>query len=133
LLRASDSGDALITGLAYVVIGLSVVAMAWGLLTAAMNKPPGAAQLIFAAVLESVTLVQSIIAGVKLASGFQPAELATTIGYLIGIVVLVPIAWFWANAERTRFAGVVLAVAALSVFGMTLRLLVLWTPLTGTA
>jgi hypothetical protein len=133
LLRASDSGDALITGLAYVVIGLSVVAMGWGLLTAAMNKPPGAAQLIFAAVLQSVTMVQSIIAGVKLAAGFQPAELATTIGYLIGIVILVPIAWFWANSERTRFSGVVLAVAALSVFGMTLRLLVLWTPLTGTA
>jgi hypothetical protein len=38
------------------------------------------------------------------------------------------VAWFWANSERTRFSGVVLAVAALAVLGMTLRLLVLWTP-----
>ena len=55
-------------------------------------------------------------------------EPATTVGYLIGIVILIPIAWFWANNERTRFSGVVLAVAALAVLAMTLRLLVLWNP-----
>jgi hypothetical protein len=60
--------------------------------------------------------------------GFRPAELATTIGYLIGIVILIPIAWLWANVERTRFSGIVLAVAAFAVLAMTLRLLVLWTP-----
>jgi hypothetical protein len=43
-------------------------------------------------------------------------------------VLLIPVAWFWANAERTRFSGIVLAVAALAVIAMTLRLLVLWTP-----
>jgi hypothetical protein len=60
--------------------------------------------------------------------GFRPAELITTIGYLLVIVILIPIAWFWANSERTRYSGVVMAVAALSVLGMTLRLLSLWTP-----
>jgi hypothetical protein len=30
--------------------------------------------------------------------------------------------------ERTRFSGIVLAVAALSVLAMTLRLLTLWVP-----
>ena len=54
--------------------------------------------------------------------------MATTVGYLIGIVVLIPIAWFWANVERTRFSGVVLAVAAFAVLAMTLRLLTLWVP-----
>ena len=63
-----------------------------------------------------------------LVTGFRPRELATTIGYLVGIIVLIPIAWFWANVERTRFSGVVLAVAAAAVAAMTLRLLVLWTP-----
>jgi hypothetical protein len=43
-------------------------------------------------------------------------------------VILIPIAWFWANNERTRFSGVVLAVAAFAVLAMTLRLLVLWSP-----
>ena len=47
---------------------------------------------------------------------------------LIGILVLIPIAWFWANVERTRFSGVVLAIAAFAVLGMMLRLVVIWTP-----
>jgi hypothetical protein len=118
----------MIDALAYVVIALTGVATIWGLVTAVANNPPGKAQLLFAAGVEVVTVVQSIIAAAKLAAGFRPVELATTIGYLIGIVILIPIAWFWANAERNRFSGIVLAVAALGVLAMTLRLLVLWTP-----
>ena len=118
----------MIDALAYVVIALAGVAAIWGLVTAVANKPPGKAQLLFAAGVEVVTLIQSITAAAKLAAGFRPVELATTIGYLIGIVILIPIAWLWANAERNRFSGIVLAVAALAVLAMTLRLLVLWTP-----
>jgi hypothetical protein len=118
----------MIDALAYVVVALAGIAMIWGVVTAVANKPPGKAQLLFAAGVEVVTVVQSIIAAAKLAAGFRPVELATTIGYLIGIVILIPIAWLWANAERNRFSGVVLAVAALAVLAMTLRLLVLWTP-----
>jgi hypothetical protein len=118
----------MIDALAYVVVALAGVAVIWGLVTAAANKPPGKAQLLFAAGVEVVTVVQSILAATKLAAGFRPVELATTIGYLIGIVILIPIAWLWANVERNRFSGVVLAVAALGVLAMTLRLLVLWTP-----
>ena len=118
----------MIDTLAYVVIALAAVTAIWGLVTAVANKPPGRAQLLFAAGVEVVTVVQSIIAAAKLAAGFRPVELATTIGYLVGIVILIPVAWFWANAERNRFSGIVLAVAALAVLAMTLRLLVLWTP-----
>jgi hypothetical protein len=118
----------MIDALAFVVIALAAVAVIWGLVTAVINKPPGKAQLLFAAGVEVVTVVQSIVAAAKLASGFRPVELATTIGYLIVIVLLIPIAWFWANSERSRFSGIVLAVAALAVLAMTLRLLVLWTP-----
>lgn len=118
----------MIDALAFVVIALAAVAVIWGLVTAVINKPPGKAQLLFAAGVEVVTVVQSIVAAAKLAAGFRPVEMATTIGYLIVIVLLIPIAWFWANSERSRFSGIVLAVAALAVLAMTLRLLVLWTP-----
>lgn len=114
--------------LAYVVMALAGAMVVWGLVTAAVDKPPGRAQLLYAAGVEVVTLVQTVIAFVVLAQGFRPVELATTIGYLIGVVVLIPVAWFWANVERTRFSGVVLAVAGLSVAVMTLRLLQLWVP-----
>ena len=118
----------MIDALAYAVAGLAGVAVIWGIVTAIMNKPPGKAQLLYAAGLEAVTAIQSVIAAAKIIGGFRPAELATTIGYLIGIVILIPIAWFWANAERNRFSGIVLAVAALAVLAMTLRLIMLWTP-----
>ena len=98
----------MIAVLAYVVMALSGGMVVWGLVTAALDKPPGRAQLLYAAGVE--------------------VELATTIGYLLGVVVIIPVAWFWANVERTRFSGVVLAVAGLAVAVMTLRLLQLWVP-----
>jgi hypothetical protein len=118
----------MIDALAYTVVALAGIAVIWGVATAIANKPPGKAQLLYAAGLEVVTMVQSIIAAAKLIGGFRPGELATTIGYLIGIVILIPVAWFWANVERNRFSGIVLAVAALAVLAMTLRLIMLWTP-----
>ena len=114
--------------LATLVMALAGVGVIWGVTTAVIDKAPGPKQLIFAALVELVTVVQSVIAVARLGLGFRPAELITTIGYLIVIVVLIPVAWFWANSERTRYSGVVMAVAALSVLGMTLRLLALWTP-----
>ena len=76
--------------LAYIVISLAGVSVLWGLVTTIANRPPGKAQLLFAALVELVTVVQSLIAGVRLVGGFRPVELATTIGYLLGIVLLVP-------------------------------------------
>ena len=110
------------------VLVLSLIATLWGLTTAVANKPPGAKQLIFAAVVELATVLQSLVAATRLVLGFRPVELATTIGYVIVIVLWIPFAWLWANSERTRFSGVVMAVAALCVFAMTLRLITLWTP-----
>ena len=118
----------MIPALAYVVLVLAGVAVIWGIVTTIADKPPGKAQLLFAAAVWLVTVVQSVVAGIRLAAGFRPQSPATLIGYLIGIVLLIPVAWFWANTERTRYSGLVLAVAALAVLAMTLRLLTLWTP-----
>lgn len=117
----------MIPALAYALVALSGAAAVWGLVTAVLDRPPGKAQLLFDAGVWLVTVVQSAVALVRLAGGFRPVEPATTIGYLLAVLVLIPLAWFWANTERTRWSGVVLAVAALSVLAMTLRLLVLWT------
>ncbi len=117
----------MIPALAYALLALSGAAGVWGLLTAALDKPPGKAQLLFAAGVWLVTALQSVIGLVRLAAGYRPVETATTTGYLLVILVLIPLAWFWANSERTRWSGVVLAVAAFSVLSMTVRLLQLWT------
>ena len=116
----------MINWLAYVVFGVALISTGWGIVTALVNKAPGNAQIYAAGLLELLVIVQSIAAAVQLVGGYRPLEFATTIGYLIGIVVLVPIAVFWALSERTRFSGVVMGVAALAVLAMTLRLLNLW-------
>ena len=124
--QTSRTGPSVIAGLAYALIALAGASGVWGLLTAMLDKPPGKAQLLFAAGLWLLTATQSVVALARLAAGYRPADLATTIGYLLAILILIPLAWFWANNERTRWSGVVLAVAALSVLAMTLRLLQLW-------
>lgn len=116
----------MIAVLAGIVIGLGLVCTGWGITTLALNKPVGRAQLIANAVLEVVTLTQSVIAMVGLAQGHRPAEFGTTVGYLIVVVILIPIAGLWAFNDRSRFGGGVLAVAAFAVLAMTLRLLQLW-------
>ena len=118
----------MIPALAYALMALAGVAALWGLLTAVLDQAPGKALLLVAAGVWVVTAVQSVFGLVRLAGGFRPTEPATTVGYLLAILVLIPLAWFWANSERTRWSGVVLAVAALSVLSMTLRLVQLWTP-----
>lgn len=118
----------MIFGLALVVMVLSGVSMLWGLLTAVIKKPPGAAQLLFAAVVELAAVAQAAVAFAVLAAGFRPAEYGVAVGYLIGSLLLIPAAWFWANNERTRYSGLVLAVAAAGLLVMTTRLLSLWVP-----
>ena len=108
--------------LSYIVVGLSVIGGIWGLITTARNYAPGRRQLIFAAVAELGVVVQSIIGFVRIGP-LHPAEVGTTIGYLIAVIVLVPVAWVWANLERTRWSGLVLFVAFVAVIAMTLRLL----------
>ena len=66
----------MIDALAYTVVALAGVGVIWGIVTAIANKPPGKAQLLYAAGLEAVTVVQSIIAVAKIIGGFRPVELA---------------------------------------------------------
>jgi hypothetical protein len=124
--QTTQAGPSVIPALAYALLALSGAAGVWGLLTAVLDKPPGKAQLLFAAGVWVVTIAQSAIGLVRVASGYRPVEMATTVGYLLAILIIIPLAWFWANNERTRWSGVVLAVAAFSVLAMTLRLLQLW-------
>jgi len=71
------------------------------------------------------TLVQSVVAGHELLQGRRPPELATYVGYLLGIVVVLPLAGAWALAERTRWSGLVVAVGGFTVAVMTARLVML--------
>ena len=106
--------------------GVAVLLAAAGLASTLARRRIGLLHLAGAAVLEAVLLLQAVVAAVALAGGQRPADLPTFLGYLTG-VLLVPVAGvLWARTEASRWAGTVLAVAALAAAVMMWRLLQLW-------
>lgn len=92
----------------------------------ARDRSTGTLALGACVVVELVVLAQAVWAVVAVVRGTHPAEQATFIGYLAGVVFVLPVAAFWSLAERSRWNGVVLGVAALTVAFMTLRLQQMW-------
>ncbi|WP_346620732.1 hypothetical protein [Blastococcus montanus] len=111
------------------VVAISVVAavlVVLGVASSVAGRRIGVLHLAGAGLLEALVLAQGAIAAVAMAGGDTPADTPTFLGYLFG-VVLIPVAGvLWAHAERTRWAGIVLAVAAAAVGVMVWRLLQLW-------
>lgn len=110
-----------------VVVVVLVVALAgWAGWRTARDRPVILRQLWAGAVVEALLLVQVVVAVVQVARGHDPAEGATFWGYLVTVLVILPLAALWAFAERTRWSSVVLLVAALTVAFLQYRLLLLW-------
>jgi hypothetical protein len=112
------------SGLVAAVVTAALLTSVCGAVTAIQNRPPGRITLATAALASVLTLVQSVLAGIDLARG-RPPETVTYIAYLIGIVVVLPLAVAWSIAERTRWSGVVVAVGGITVAVMTARLVML--------
>ena len=114
------------TLLVVAVTGVAVVLAVLGVASTLARRQIGLVHLAVAGVLEALLLIQAVVAVVAMAGGERPPETATFVGYLAG-VVLVPVdGSLWAYNERTRWAGTVLAVAAVVVAVMVWRLLQLW-------
>jgi hypothetical protein len=113
----------------FLVGTITVVALllaALGAVSTLARRRIGLVHLVGAGVLEAVLLVQGVLVVVAMTGGERPADTATFVSYLLG-VLLVPVAGvLWARSERTRWAGTVLAVAGLVVAVMVWRLLQLW-------
>ncbi|WP_040338844.1 hypothetical protein [Candidatus Blastococcus massiliensis] len=104
---------------------VSVVVVVVGVASTLARRRIGLVHLVAAAVLEVLLLVQAAVALLAM-DGETPADTASFLGYLSG-VVLVPVAGvLWARTEMTRWAGTVLAVAGAAVGVMIWRLLELW-------
>ena len=108
---------------------ITVVALLLAVLGAASTvagRRIGLVHLLGAGLLEVLLLVQAAITAAAMAGGARPADPATFVSYLVS-VLLVPVAGvLWARTDRSRWAGTVLAVAALVVAVMIWRLLQLW-------
>lgn len=77
-------------------------------------------------VLEVGLLAQLVVGIVQLATDDRRIETATFLGYLITMVLIPPVAGFWALLERTRWGPVVMVVACLTIPVLVIRLRQVW-------
>ncbi|WP_380168060.1 hypothetical protein [Jannaschia sp. R86511] len=113
-----------------VVLVLSVgatVLTVWGLVAARRGRAPGRAMLWTGAGLELLLLGQAAVAVVLMATGSGPVgSTVLFVSYLATVVCVLPLAVWWASAERDRWSSAVVAVAAFTVAAMVLRLWDVW-------
>lgn len=111
---------------------LALAAAAWSVALIVLNKPllpvtkPKLGLAALLALLEAGLLVQAVVGFVQLAGLDRQIDKLSFAGYLVGPVVILPLALMWSASERTRWSGGVLAVACLSVPVMIVRLGQIW-------
>jgi hypothetical protein len=76
---------------------------------------------------ELALLAQLVIGLVALGRTDRDVEAVTFVSYLVGSVLILPVAVFWSLAERTRSGTAVLIVGIFAAGVMVLRLHSIWT------
>jgi hypothetical protein len=104
----------------------ALLAAAWALLLLVADRRLGLALFGLLAVLEFALLVQAVAGVVQLLGTDRAVERLSFVGYLVGSLLILPIATVVALAERSRWAGGVLLVRCLTIPVMVLRLQQIW-------
>jgi hypothetical protein len=112
--------------LAYVLVGSTVALALFGLVSTVLADPPGPAHVRATGAVEALLVLQALLAAARVYGGERPAEVSTFLIYLLVSVCVLPIGLQFARAEPTRWGGAVIAVAAVAVGTVVLRLLSLW-------
>lgn len=99
---------------------------AWSALRTAQDRRVGGGQLIACAALTLALVAQAVAGFVALAVADRPVESVTFVGYHLTVVVLLPLGALWAIGERSRWGNGVLALAALVVPVLLVRLVQVW-------
>jgi hypothetical protein len=110
----------------WAVVGASMLLAVVGGGLSAVNRQADRVLLAVAGLTEALAVVQSAVAGVELAMGHSVHSGPTFVAYLVGNVLVLPIAVAWAWADRNRWSGGVVAIGGLTVAVMTARLLMMW-------
>ena len=110
------------------VLTLAAVAGAvWSFVLLLLARPVGLVVLLgFLGVVELGLLVQAVLGLVALAGDHRHIESVTFVCYLIGSLLILPAAAWWARTEKSRWGVGVLLVACLVVPVMILRMNQVW-------
>ncbi len=112
--------------LGYAILAGGLLLALWTGVQAGRRRPTTDAQMIGAIVVEAALLVQVVIALVQLFGGHQLGEPVTFVAYSIGVLLALPLGFYLAREERTRWGSLCLCFTAVVVAVMMLRLLQLW-------
>lgn len=111
---------------ATVAITASLVVGAWCLVLLVINRPPGRALLIGLGLLEAVVVVFVVGAIIQMIGRTTDFARLEFLLYLLGCLVLVPLAAWWVKDEKSRAAAGVLLVACLVLPVMIVRVQQVW-------
>lgn len=110
---------------------LGAAALAWALwcaVSALVDQAPTYWHRLGLLGIEVVVLVQALIAVVLLVvqGGREAGGVAEIVGYLIAMVIALPVGAALAYGERTRYGSVVLAIAGVTLAVLVLRTVQVW-------
>lgn len=117
---------------ATVLVFAALAVAAWAALLVVVGRPVmvnqwhGLGLFGAAAVLELGLLAQAVVGFVNLIGTDRPVDGLTFGGYLLGILLILPLAGFWSLAERTRWGPGVMVVACLVIPVLIVRLGQIW-------
>jgi hypothetical protein len=119
-------------GLSQTLIYVALGAALWALVLMIANVPVlprrwfGLGLLGVLALLELGLLVQAVLGFVRMFTADRELAELTYGGYLVGALVVLPLAAFWALAERSRWGPGVLMVGCLTIPVLIVRLGQIW-------
>lgn len=112
--------------LAVVLLVLTGALAVFGIVTTVLGKPAERPHVLAVGVVEALLVAQALIGAARVFSGTHPEETSTFLIYLLVSVTVLPLGLQFARAEPTRWGGAVIAVAAIAIGVVVLRLLSLW-------
>lgn len=113
--------------LANALLIAALVGALWSLALLMLSRPVGKIYLLGALTLIEIgMLVLAVLAVVALSAPHGPVRVPVFIGYLLGSLVILPLAVWWSATERSRWGVGVLLVACLVIPVMIVRMNQIW-------
>lgn len=112
--------------LATVLIVASLVVAVLAGISALRKRAPFIVTLAIVGLTEVVLLVQAVVAIAVSFNGQTADEPALFFGYLVAVLLVLPVAVLWSRAERNQFGSLVIVVAGLVLAVLVVRLQQIW-------
>jgi hypothetical protein len=113
--------------LTWVLVALSLVAMVFALVLAALDRRINWWLLGVVGAIEVVLVSQLVVGIVQLANTERNVSGVLFLAYLVGALIVLPVGALWALAESSRWGAGALAIACLVMPVLELRLYEIWT------